>query len=208
MRPYIPVLRCILLFFQTLSGMKKDIRPSLLLLYPLSYFHLGSISFFTSFGFKNAPCACVPYIAVYSYPRRNIDWIQFFFPLYHTAFLGTSWASSSRLLFSCFLFTVLSNIVRGSASNAMCSVASSSFSFLVPHSYFLTFCAILNTLFDTVFSLCYRLTSVFFTILVLCPACCSTRNLSTVCVYRCAWAWISGEICSILRTLAVIDIFG
>lgn len=111
---------------------------------------------------------------------------------------------------SCSLFTVLSNIVRGSASNAMCSVSSSSssFSFLVPHSYFLTFCAILNTLFDTVFSLCYRLTSVFFTILVLCPACCSTRNLSTVCVYRCAWAWISGEICSILRTLAVIDIFG
>lgn len=193
--------------------MKKDIRPSLLLLYPLSYFHLGCISFFPRLFGARTPHAHACHISQCIHiPAATSTGFNFFFPLcIITAFLGTSRVSSSRLLFSCFLFTVLSNIVRGSASNAMHSVSFSSFSSVVPRSSFsYLLCNTQYSFFDTVFSLCYRLASVsfFFTIRVLCLACCSTRNLSTVCVYRCAWAWISGEICSILRTLAVIDIFG
>lgn len=97
-------------------------------------------------------------------PAATSTGFNFFFPpLYHTAFLGTSRVSSSRLLFSCFLFTVLSNIVRGSASNAMHSVSFSSFSSLVPRSSFsYLLCNTQYSFFDTVFSLCYRLASVFF----------------------------------------------
>lgn len=150
----------------------------------------------------------MPYIAVYSYPRRNIDWIQFFFP-------SVSYSISRNVLGFVFSPPFLMFPVHCSEQYCpwlckQCNVFCRLFLFLIPRSSFLFSYLLCNTQysFDTVFSLCYRLTSVFFTILVLCPACCSTRNLSTVCVYRCAWAWISGEICSILRTLAVIDIFG